>query len=269
MSAPLTPEDAAVVLRRAAELDTPSLSEHDALDEQVVRDAAREVGLSQDAVDRAVQEWRAGVLEPLPALSPDVRAGLLATVAAEGRVPLPPDVAAERMQAWLRSQWFERRRVRGNESEWAPRPGLLAGARRAADVQKRLRLSGVGRVRLCVAPAAQGSRVRVVADLGDTRSGLLAGLVLAPAVVAGGGLGALLGLDGTAGVEVLLALPAAAGAGGLGWLGARGVLARRRAELSEDLDRVVDELATVPVRPRLPERAAAWAAQRLPPLRLP
>lgn len=268
MSAPLTPDDAAAVLRRAAELDTTPLSAHDALDEQVVRDAAREVGLSEAAVDRAVAEWRSGVLEPLPELSPDVRAGLLATVAAESRVLLPPDVAAERMQAWLRGQWFERRRVRGNESEWAPRPGLLAGARRAVDVQKRLRLSGVGRVRLCVAPAAQGSRVRLVADLGDARSGMLAGLVAAPAVLAGGVIGTALGMDGGAGLEVLLALPGAAGAGGLGWLGARRVLASRRAALAEDLERVLDELATVPLKRSLPERAAAWAAER-PALRFP
>ena len=265
MSAPLSPEDAAAVLRRAAELDTPSLAEQDALDEQVVRDAAREVGLSEAAVDRAVQEWRAGVLEPLPALSPDGRAGLLATVAVESRALVPPAVAAERMQAWLRGQWFECRRVRGNESEWAPRAGLLAGARRAVDVPKSLRLSGVGRVRLCVAPAAHGSRVRVVADLGDARSGLLAGMVVAPAVLVGGGLGAVLGLDGSAGPEVLLALPAFAGAGGLGWAGARRVLGRRRAELAEDLERVLDELASVVPRRRLPERAAAWAAERLPP----
>ena len=269
MSAPLTPEDAATVLRRAAELDTPSLTEHDALDEQVVREAAREVGLSEAAVDRAVQEWRAGVLEPLPELSPDVRVGLLATVAVESRTLLSPDAAADRMQAWLRGQWFERRRVRGNESMWAPRAGLLAGARRAVDVQGSLRLSGVGRVRLCVAPAARGSRVRVVADLGDLRQGLLAGMVLAPTVVVGGTLGAALGFDGGIASDVLLALPAALAAGGLGWGGASRVLRRRRAELAEDLERVLDELATVVPRRRLPERAAAWAAEKLPPLKLP
>ncbi len=267
MDAPLSPDAAAAVLRRAAELDTPSLTQHDALDEQVVRDAAREVGLSDAAVDRAVQEWRAGVLEPLPELTPDVRVGLLATVAVETRVLVPPPVAAERVQAWLHGQWFERRRVRGNESEWAPRVGLLAGARRAVDVQKRLRLNGVGRVRLCVAPAASGSRVRVVADLGDARSGLLAGMVVAPVAI-GGGLGALL-LSLGVGPEALLALPATAGAGGLGWAGARRVLASRRAQLSEDLERVLDELATVPPRRPLPERAAAWAAERLPPPRQP
>lgn len=264
MDAPLSPDAAAAVLRRAAELDTPSLSDHDALDERVVRDAAREVGLSEAAVDRAVQEWRTGVLEPLPELTPDARVGLLATVAVETRVLVPPPVAAERMQAWLQSQWFERRRVRGSESEWAPRPGLLAGARRAVDVQKRLRLKGVGRVRLCVAPAAQGSRVRVVAELGDARNELLVGMVVAPAVVVAGTLGAVLGMDGDAGPEVLLALPTLLGAGGVGWAGARHVLGRRRAQLTEDLERVLDDLATQPPPRPLAERAAAWATRQLP-----
>ena len=262
VSAPLSPEDAAAVLRRAAELDTPALPAGDALDERVVREAAREVGLSETAVEQAVQEWRAGVLDPLPELSPDRVAGLLATVSAEGRVALPVERTAEQVDAWLRAQWYERRRTRGPESEWVPRRGVLAGARRAVDVSGRLRLSGVSRVRACVAPAPSGTRVRLVADLGDLRRGLLGGLVAAPAVVVGGatiavGAGDLL-------PEALLALPAALGAGSLGWVGARGVLASRRARVAEELELALDELATAPLRKRLADRALDWAAERLP-----
>ena len=263
MPHPLSPEDAALVLRRAAELDTRTLEEHDALDEQVVRDAAREVGLSDAAVEKAVQEWRSGVLAPLPELSPDRRAGLLATVAVDTRVPLPPVVARERLDAWLQTQWFERRRTRGPETEWAPRSGLVANARRAVDVQHRLRLAGVGRVRACVAPAANGSRVRLVADLGDARTGLLATFVASPAVLAAAGVGVALGLDGHAGLEMLLALPAGAGMGGLGWLGAAQVLGHRRTRVGEELERVLDELTFATPRRGLQERAAAWAAARL------
>ena len=263
MTSPLSPEDAAAVLRRAAELDTTALPQVDALDERVVRDAAREVGLSEHAVEQAVQEWRAGVLDPLPELSPDRFAGLLATAAAEGRVALPVERAAEQVDAWLRSQWFERRRTRGPETEWVPRRGVLAGARRAVDVQNRLRLQGVGRVRACVAPAASGTRVRLVADLGDLRRGLLGGLVALPAVVAGGFTVAVGAPDLLP--DVLLALPAAAGAGGLGWAGAKGVLRARRARVAEELERVLDELTTMPMRKRLSERALDWAADRLPP----
>ena len=263
MPDPLSPDDAALVLRRAAELDTVTPEAHDVLDEQVVRAAAREVGLSDEAVEQAVQEWRAGVLAPLPGLSADRRLGLLATVAVETRLVLPPEVARERLDAWLRGQWFERRRTRGQETEWAPRAGLVAKVRRTADVQHTLRLSGVGRLRACVAPAAAGSRVRLVADLGDTRAGLLAGLVAGPAVAVGAGVSIAVGA-GEALPELLLALPAALGAGGLGWLGASSVLGRRREQIEEEFERALDELATAPPRRGLQERALSWAAQRLP-----
>lgn len=253
------------MLRRAAELDTPALEEHDGLDESVVRAAAREVGLSDAAVEQAVSEWRAGALVPLPALQPGRRAGLPGWVSVEARVPLPLAETEARLQEWLRGQWFERRRTRGPESEWAPRRGLLAGARRAADVDRRLRLSAVGRLRLGVAPATTGSRVRLVADLGDTRTGLLAGFVAAPALLTAGGVAVALGGPPP---ELLLAVPAALGVGGAGWLGARAVLGSRAAALTEELERVLAELAAQPPRRPLPQRAAAWALDRLPrPLR--
>lgn len=271
----LTPDDAAAVLRRAVQLDTPTLAEHDALDEQVVRAAARDVGLSEASVEQAVAEWRAGVLAPLPALAADTWAGLPGWVAVERAVPLSATDAAVRLEAWLRGQWFERRRTYGTESVWAPRGGILASARRAADLDGRLRLSGVGRLRVCTAPAEPagmrpapaepGARVRLVADLGDARTGLLAGLVAAPALLTAVGVAtALVVPAGGAMPEVLLALPAALGAGGLGWCGARTVLDRRRAALSEELERVLDELVSVRPRRPLQERATAWALERMP-----
>lgn len=259
----LTPEDAAAVLRRAAELDTPSLEQHDGLDEGILRAAAREVGLSDAAVDQAVREWRAGALAPLPDLAPDSRLGLPGFVAVAGPVDLPAAEAARRLDAWLREQWFEHRRSRGPEAEWAPRRGPLASARRAADLDHRLRLGAVGRLRVCVTPAGAGTRVRLVADLRETRSGLLTGLVTAPAVVTAAGFGAAAVLPaGTDVSDLLLALPAAAGVGGLGWLGARRALTRRRALVAEELERVLALLPTASRRP-LPERAVAWATDRL------
>ena len=262
----LTPEDAAAVLRRAAELDTPSLEQHDVLDESVVRAAAREVGLSDAAVEQAVTEWRAGALAPLPPLPPDRRLGLPGSVAVEGRLARGPAQVAERLDGWLRSQWFERRRTRGNESEWAPRSGPLAVARRAADLDRRIRLRGVGRLRVCVAPAEAGSRVRLVAHVESVRAGLLTGLVGAPAVTTLGVAGAGLALFGGHPMpEVLLAVPAAAGVGGIGWLGASAALQGRLARLEEDLERALELVAAEPVvRRGLPDRAAAWAIERLP-----
>ncbi len=259
----LTPEDAAAVLRRAAELDTPSLEQHDGLDEDVLRAAAREVGLSDDAVDQAVREWRAGALAPLPEAAQDSRLALPGFVFVSGPVDLPPAEAAHRLDAWLREQWFEHRRSRGPEAEWAPRRGALASARRAADLDHRLRLRAVSRLRVCVVPAGAVSRVRLVADLRETRGSLLTGMVAAPAGVTAVALGAAAVLPaGTSVAELLLALPEAAGVGGLGWLGARRALHARRAAVAEELERVLAGLSTAVRRP-LPERAAAWAAQRL------
>ena len=257
----LTPEEAAAVVRRAAELDTPSLAEHDGLDESVVRAAALEVGLSERAVEQAVGEWRAGVLVPLPALPADRRAGLPRWVAVETRMDLPVEVVDQRLQDWLRGQWFERLRTRGAESEWSPRSGLVASARRAVDVDRRLRLSGVGRVRMCVAPAAAGTRVRLVADLGDMGAGLLVALVAAPAVVFAAVVPVGLAVVGP---DALLALPAGAAVSGLGWLGARSALDRRRIVVLTELERALDHLSREPTPLPLSERAANWALQRLP-----
>ena len=251
------------MLQRAAELDTPSLEQHDGLDEGVLRAAARDVGLSDAAVDQAVREWQAGALAPLPEVAQDARLALPGFVFVTGRVELPAEETARRLEGWLRDQWFEHRRRRGPETEWAPRRGPLAAARRAADLDHRLRLGTVGRLRVCVTPAGEGSRVRLVADLRETRGSLLSGMVAAPAAVTAAGLGAAAVLPaGTDVTELLLALPAAAGVGGLGWLGARRVLHTRRVAVAEELERVLADLATVVRRP-LPERAVAWATERL------
>jgi hypothetical protein len=260
----LTPEDAAAVLRRAAELDTPSLEQHDGLEEDVLRAAAREVGLSDGAVDQAVREWRSGALAPLPPVAQDSRLALPGFLFVTGPVDLPAPEADRRLSGFLREQWFEHRRARGPEAEWAPRRGPLASARRAADLDRRLRLRAVGRLRVCVVPAGEGSRVRLVADLRETRGNLLSGMVAAPAAVTAAGLGAAAVLPaGTSVPELLLALPAAAGVGALGWLGARRTLDSRRTEVAEELERVLATLATAASR-SLQERAAAWAAERLP-----
>lgn len=249
-------------MRRAAELDTTSLVDEDALDEGAVRAAAHEVGLSESAVDQAVREWRVGALTPLPALAQHRRLGLPAVTAAERLVPLPPAQAARALETWLHGQWFERRAIYGPETLWTPRRGPLASARRAVDLARDLRLRSAGQVRACVAPAADGSRVRLVADLGGTRSALLTGLVAGPAAVGGVVGAAAAALSGTP--EVLLALPAAVGTGGAGWLGARHLLERRCTDVAHELELALDLLSGMPGRPRLHDRAAAWAAGRLP-----
>ncbi len=259
----LTPDEAALVFRRAAELDSPTLPPGDQVDEQVVRYAAREVGLSEAAVDRAVQELRSGTLAPLPELQHDRFAGLLATVPVEGRVDLPADEATRQVEAWLRAQWFERYRTRGRETEWRPRRGVLARTRRRVDLLGDLLPTRIGRLRVCVAPADHGARVRFVADLSDLRLGLLTMLVGLPAAF--GGSVAVLLAAGTGHVvpEVLWAVPAAAGPGGLGWVAAQLVLLKSRGDVAEELQCALEGLSSwQPARP-LHERAGTWAREHL------
>ena len=259
---PLTPDEAALVFRRAAELDSPVLPPGDEVDEQVVRYAAREVGLSEASVDRAVQELRSGMLAPLPELQHDRLAGLLATVAVEGRVDLPADEAARQVEAWLHAQWFERFRTRGREAEWRPRRGVLARTRRGVNLTGDLLPRRVGRLRVCVAPAEHGARVRLVADLSDLRLGLLTTLVGLPAAL-GGVIAVLVATANGLGPEVLYAVPAAVGPGGLGWVGAQLVLKSSRAGVSEELEHALEALTTwQPARP-LHERAGSWAREHL------
>ncbi len=250
------------MLRRAAELDTTPLEEYDRLDESVVRQAAREVGLSDTAVTRAVQEWRTGALAPLPPLPPNRRAGLESTVIVERRLAFQPAEVRRELEAWLRAQWFERRRIAGDESRWVPRSGPVAKARRVLDLRHTLRLDGVNEVRACAAPADGGSRVRVVADLSGTRAELLAGMVAAPALLVGSF--TFVVLAATHGVphalDPLAALPAAA-SGGAGWLGARSLLQRRCARVQDELDLALDGLFA----PRLSRSGLPdWAAGLLP-----
>ena len=259
----LTPDEAAAVLRRAAELDTPSLEQHDGLEEEALRQAALEVGLSGAAVDQAVAEWRAGALGPLPPVQTGRVLGLLAAVVVEARIAVPLEVAERQVQTWLQTQWFEKRRTRGSETDWRPRPGLLATARRAVDVQRTMRLSRVDRLTTCVAPSAGGTRVRIVAELADLRTGLTAGLVVAPGVVAAA-VTALAVASGNPLPEVLLGVPVGLGVGGLGWTASSVVLASHRARVAEELEHAVTTLEDLQPRRPLVERATSWAAARLP-----
>lgn len=238
----LTPDEAAAVLRRAAELDAADPHDDERLDERVLREAAQEVGLSGEAVDRAVRELRAGALQPLPPLPPDRRAGLPVLVTVERTHPLPPDRLAAGLDAWLRGQWFAPRRRRGDACDWEPRTGSLARARRAVDLGRHLRLADVRRLRV---ETGSGSRVRLTADLGDLRTGMLVGWVAAPTALVGGVTALAVG----AGPELLLAGPAGLAAGGAGWLSARRTLEVRTARVREELELALDQLPAAPPRP--------------------
>ncbi len=237
----MSPEETRAVLRRAAELDALlQTAPDDHLDEDVVRQAAAEVGLSADNVERAVAELRSGRLVQAADLPTGRRAGLDAVV-----VLTHPTARTEAVEHWLSSQWFELRRRRGATSDWEPRGGLAAKARRATDLQKTLRLQDVRTLRV----EPQGEGVRVTADLGDLRNGLIGGMVLVPAGVVGGLTAVLLGI----GPETVLAAPAAIAAGGVGWAGARRTLTARRQQVQNTLQLMLDDPPAVRVRPGIAE----------------
>lgn len=245
----LTPDQAAAVFRRAAELEAQGASPPDeTLDLLALEEIGREVGLSPQAIRRAVAELQAA--PPASAVpAPAARPGLLGTpvVVVERTVPGAPAEVGSRVDEWLWHQGLEKRRQRPGRSEWVPRRGLVAGLRRNLDVGRRLKLNDVCRLGLGVVDAADGrSRVRIEADLGEYRRNLKAGLVVAP-LATGGALAAVglvgLGYAGGPDVEVILAaLPAGAGLAAGGGGVARAVLRRRRASVVEALEGLCDQL---------------------------
>lgn len=239
----LSPDEVALVIRRAAELDTPELGD-DRLALEAVRHAGREVGLSEQALDQAVAEWHRGLLQPPAPLCPSRLVGLDGQVVVEHVVAGDPADVAHRVDGWLRSQWFERCRLDGLGGRWAPREGALANARRLVDLNRRLRLRDVRAIDVLVTPAATGTRVRLVADVRPLRNGLLAGRSVAPAAA----VAALVVLSPVVPVSdpmpelLLAALPAGGVAASLGWVSARAALHRRSDRLSDELTLAIAEL---------------------------
>ena len=202
------------------------------------RSACREA-----AVDQAVAEWRAGLLAPLPPLPPDRRAGLPGWVAVEGQVALAPDGPASGSTRGCAASGSSGGARTAPRRTGHPASGVLASARRAADLDRRLRLGMVGRVRVCVTPGEPQPPARRSPGRGCAWSPTSA----TPAAACwpgwssrrrwswAAGWARASGCPATSASRCSLALPAALGTGGLGWLGAAQVLRTRSAALSEDL----------------------------------
>ena len=170
MSDPLDPDAAGEVLRRAAELDLERGGDGRGLDRSTLEAAADEVGLSSDAVRRALAEHDAGALAPTPperSLLGPARVRLVRTI------DLPPRSARQRVDRWLKSQLLEVHRRGPTETEWRRRDDLGAKVRRRVDPTKRVRLSGVDGVVASVVDDGTGrSVVRLEGLLEFTRNGL-------------------------------------------------------------------------------------------------
>jgi hypothetical protein len=234
----LGPDEVALVLRRAAELDLAAgLPGDEGLPVAALEAAAAEVGLPPATIRQAVAELRAGALAPVPA-------GRRAAVVVEaGVVPHAPDEALALVGRWLQSQAFERHRVREGAHTWRQREDLFAKVQRSVDWIGHVRLQDVREVTVRAIPVQEGTLVRFEATLEGS-------VVAAPGIgagvgaVAGSGTGmlaaALLSTGTTAAVG-LGAVVAGAGAVGGWWTGRRvrqTHVATIHDELSAHLDRV-------------------------------
>jgi hypothetical protein len=236
----ITPDAVAAVLRRAAEIEADRAQPDPVLDTAVLAEIGRELGLSADSVGQAMREWQRGELAAEPAALSRRVLGLDAGVTVERELARETDEVRTGAQRWLSRQLLERRRDSGPISEWAPRRGVTAQVQRGVDLNKRLRLNDVDRLRLTVRSGpAGGSAVRVEADLGGLRRGLLTGVVAVPLAL--GVVGGIAAIDHHP--TLLAAPPVGAAVATAGWVGSRRTLDRRSREVAENIQLALDDVA--------------------------
>ena len=233
----MTPEEAAAVLRRAAEIQAADLGRQDALDTAAVVQLGSELGLREDAVRSALLEQRRP--RTTAAASP-VLLGLDAELLVRRHVAASPDAVQAHLGRYLELQWMQRQRSRPGATSWRPRRGLAADLRRGLDLNRSIALKGVGAVEVQTEPEDGGTRVDVAVSVSDARSEALGFLVALPVGLVAG-VGAVVGALTTA-PEALLSVPLTGVVGGAGWLGARAVVSSRRRQVAEAFEGVLDGL---------------------------
>jgi hypothetical protein len=235
----LSEDEAALVFRRAAELEATTPGQQPTFDAETLERIGVEAGISPEAVRQAVAELRAGRLEPtdrrrLPALVPH-------EVVVERRLSASPSRVHQRLQTYLRHQMFRVCRRRGDLTVWEPNRGLVANLVRGTDVIDRMRLSRVDGVQLHVTASGEGSLVRIVLDVSRARANARTGSITGAALGATGVVAAAAGIAMGAG-EVAFVLPVTtAGAAGA-FLGARSNYAKKVKRAVDAVELVLDEL---------------------------
>jgi hypothetical protein len=244
MARRLSQDDLALVVKRAAELHiAEGQPAETSLDEDTAKEVLREAGLSEEAAEQALSEWRRGRLShSLELPNPVPSSPLAPTAAVARRIDLSPETVSDLFDAALRRQYFTRGRRSGLGGDWVPKQGLWADLRRGLDFNGTLLLKDINRIRLEVQPdSADHSLVTVTADVSSYRNLLVGGLVGVPAVVAIG-----LGLGGIAEGSLELGLigtPLAGLVAGGGYRGSTHLLEARREATREKLDILLDRLA--------------------------
>ena len=235
----LSEEEAALVFRRAAELE--SVPPHDLprFDAATLERIGAEAGLSAVAIRRALDELRRGRLDAPPSPSGAVPVPRHASI--ERLVPVDAAVAEERLERFLKGQAMRVCRRRGSLTTWEPSRSLGASLVRGIDLADRMRLSRVDGVELLVEPSDGGTFVRVVLDLARIHRNVTAGVIASGAL---GGVGLLAGIGGlvVGAPEALLVVPAtSAGAAGA-YVGTRSTYAKHVKRAVDAVELVLDDL---------------------------
>ena len=242
----LSETEAALVFRRAAELEAADPGgQGGGFDLAALERIGAEAGLSPAAVRRAVAELRAGRLDTT---APAALTSVPRRAVVERTVPVPEDVAAKRLEMFLRSQVLRVCRRRGTLTVWEPARGLGANLMRGIDLTDRMRLGRVDGVELLIEPTDDGTTfVRVTLDLArmhrNVVSGRLAAAGMGVAGLAAGLGGLLLGAP-----EALLVLPAAGGGAAGTFFGTRSTYAKHLKKAVDAVELVLDELEHQPRR---------------------
>jgi hypothetical protein len=228
----LTDEQAALVFRRAAELEAAQGGPGgDELDVETIEAAGREAGLSPAAVREAVAEVRARGVDGSPGASV-----VLTDAVASRTVDGSAGSVARAVFEVLDGEYLAPDRDLGERAVWVPERGIEATVERAIEGSD---LRPVRRLVAAVVPVPGEPRthVRFEADVAGPSAGARAGVPLA-AGVAGGAVAAGL-VDPMAGLGV-----AAAGVvvAGLGWASVRSARRRARAQVTGALERFLDWL---------------------------
>lgn len=246
---PVGHEDAARIFRRAAELERhagrrPSA---DGLGDTELIEIGREVGLSPEAIRRAIGEFRAG---SLPTDDDRERRSVLGprTVTVERTVARPPERVHRDLHAWLGDQLFTPVRDTGAWSAWLRRDDVGAKVRRAFQ-SRTTALRDVSRLEISLVgdPDEAATHVRIEAGARQVRTGLT--VAASGGTVAGLGGGLTAGaLTAVVGPDVLAAVPVLGGAGVAAgsWWAARASWRRTRRSVGLVLEGLLDHLAGAP-----------------------
>jgi hypothetical protein len=217
----LTDEEAALVFRRATELDVDGIQRPGGWRVDDLVEVGREVGISPDAIRKAVAE-----LAPVadgPSLDVTARGPVVRCVRV---VPVRADVARRAVDEWLQGQLFEAVRDRSDSAVYERRRDRRAWRDVIRDKDGRFRMRPVDRVLIAVAPTpgdGASSSIRVEAELKHSRTERAVDAAKGWAGWTAVGGGAVVLLTAVPLLPVVVAVPfVAAGIGGVAWRRAGG-----------------------------------------------